>query len=123
MILVFPIHAVAFIIEVVSVQALTCQQNPIFTPVRSDIQISNQLPTPIQAIIPSMRFGCPSLITGGNIQAVGGSNFDIQVWRPQDTLESLYNLVWRREFRSRTSVRVGNANTLVNSSFAMSPCT
>ena len=34
---------------------------------------------------------------------------------------NLYNLVWRREFRSRTSVALSNVDALVNSSFSMSP--
>ena len=87
----------------------------------SSVQLSNQLPTPIQAIVPSLRFECPSLITGGNVQAVGASNFDVQIWRPQDNIGNLYNLVWRREFRSRISIGLSNVDALVNSSFSMSP--
>lgn len=87
----------------------------------SSVQLSNQLPTPIQAIVPSLRFECQSLITGGNIQAVGASNFDVQIWRPQDNIGNLYNLVWRREFRSRISIGASNVDALVNSSFSMSP--
>ena len=90
-------------------------------PVGSNVQLSNQLPTPIQAIVPSLRFECQSLITGGNVRAVGASKFDVQVWRPQDNVGNLYNLVWRREFRSRISIGSSNVNALVNSSFSMSP--
>ena len=99
--------------------ALECSQSPNFVPVSSSVDFSNQLPTPIQAIVPSLRFECPSFITGGNIQAVGASNFDIQVWRPQDTIGTLYTLVWRREFRRST--RLSSVNASVNSSFSMSP--
>ena len=91
-------------------------------PVNSDVQLSNQLPTPIQAIIPSLRFECQSLITGGNIRVVGASSFDLQVWRPRDATVTgtFYNLVWRREFRRRRTAS-SSMNALVNSSFAMSP--
>lgn len=47
--------------------ALECSQSPNFVPVSSSVDLSNQLPTPIQAIVPSLRFECPSFITGGNI--------------------------------------------------------
>ena len=113
--------SVLFIYEVVLSFSLDCSRNPSFVPVSSSVQPSNQLPTPIQAIIPSLRFECPSLITGGNIRAVGAPNFDIQVWRPQDNIDTLYNLVWRREFRSRISTGLNNVDALVNSSFSMSP--
>ena len=96
---------------------MSCSQTPSFVPVSSSFDLSNQLPTPIQAIVPSLRFECPSFITGGNIRAAGARNFDIQVWRPQDSTGTLYNLVWRREFRS-TSTR---SSSFVNSSFSMSP--
>lgn len=95
--------------------------NPSFVPVSSTVQLSNQLPTPIQAIVPSLQFRCQNLITGGNIRVVGASNFDIQVWRPQDNLGNLYNLIWRREFRRRVSIGSSNTDALVNSSFSMSP--
>ena len=104
-----------FLCEVILAYALSCSQTPSFVPVSSSFDLSNQLPTPIQAIIPS-----PSFITGGNIRVAGARNFDIQVWRPQDTAGTLYNLVWRREFQSR-STRLRSVNTFVNSSFSMSP--
>ncbi len=107
--------------KVLLVSTLHCSQSPSFVPVSSNIQLSNQLPTPIQAIVPNLQFRCQSLITGGNIRVVGASNFDIQVWRPQDNVDNLYNLIWRREFRSRISIGSNNVNTLVNSSFSMSP--
>ena len=109
-----------FLCEVILAYALSCSQTPSFVPVSSSFDLSNQLPTPIQAIIPSLRFECPSFITGGNIRAAGARNFDIQVWRPQDTTGTLYNLVWRREFQSR-STRLRSVNTFVNSSFSVSP--
>ena len=82
----------------------------------------NCMPTPIQAIIPSLRFECPSFIIGCNIRAAGAKSFQInvQIWKPQDSTGTLYNLVWRREFRSR-STRLSSVNTFVNSSFSMSP--
>lgn len=113
---------VIFLYKVLLAYTLDCSQSPNFVPASSSVQLSNQLPTPIQAIVPSLQFRCQSFITGGNIRAVGASNFDIQVWRPQDNNGNLYNLVWRREFRSRTSIGLsGNANSLVSSSFSMSP--
>ena len=117
------LHAASalFLYEVVLAYTLDCSQSHSFVPVSSSVQLPNQLPTPIQAIVPSLRFECQSLITGGNIRVVGASNFDIQVWRPQDSVGNLYNLVWRREFRSRTSVALSNVDALVNSSFSMSP--
>ena len=114
--------SVIFLCEVLFAYALECSQlGPSFVPVSSTVQLSNQLPTPIQAIVPSLQFRCQSLITGGNIRVVGASNFDIQVWRPQDNLGNLYNLIWRREFRRRVSIGSSNTDTLVNSSFSMSP--
>lgn len=113
--------SVLFLCKVLIAYALECSQSPSFVPVSSSVQLSNQLPTPIQAIVPSLQFRCQSFITGGNIQAVGASNFDIQVWRPQDNVGNLYNLIWRREFQSRVSVGSSNMDTLVNSSFSMSP--
>ena len=111
---------VIFLYEVLLAYTLDCSQSPNFVPASSSVQLSNQLPTPIQAIVPSLQFRCQSFITGGNIRAVGASNFDIQVWRPQDNNGNLYNLVWRREFQSR-STRLRSVNTFVNSSFSMSP--
>ena len=111
--------SVLFLCEVLFTYALECSQlNPSFVPVSSSVQLSNQLPTPIQAIVPSLQFRCQSLITGGNIRVVGASSFDIQVWRPQDNLGNLYNLIWRREFQRIVS---SNTDALVNSSFSMSP--
>ena len=111
--------SVLFLCEVLFTYALECSQlSPSFVPVSSSVQLSNQLPTPIQAIVPSLQFRCQSLITGGNIRVVGASSFDIQVWRPQDNLGNLYNLIWRREFQRIVS---SNTDALVNSSFSMSP--
>ena len=116
----FLFPAAIFLCNVVLTYTLDCSQSPGFVPVSSSIELSNQLPTPIQAIVPSLQFKCPSFITGGNIRAVGASNFDVQVWRPQDNKGTFYNLVWRREFRRR-STRLSSVDAFVNSSFSMSP--
>lgn len=79
--------------------------------------ISSQIPTSVQVVIPTLQFECQALITGANIQAIGDLNFDLQIWRPQGTVGTLYNLVWRRPFRIRALGR----DSPVNTSFVSSP--
>ena len=74
-----------------------------------------QLPTSVQAVIPTLQFECQALITGGNIQAIGDLNVDLQIWRPQENMGTFYNLVWRRPFRVRSGD--GGRDAVVNASF------
>ena len=79
------------------------------------VSISAQLPTSFQAVIPTLRFECQALITGGNIQAMGDLNINLQIWRPQESTGTFYNLAWQRPFRMRS----GGRDALINSSFTL----
>ena len=79
------------------------------------VSIPVQLPTSFQAVIPTLRFECQALITGGNIQAVGDLNINLQIWRPQERTGTFYNLVWQRRFQ----VRSGGRDALINSSLTL----
>ena len=97
--------------EIVS-SALECF--PISSP--ASVPDIRQLPAPVQAVIPSLRFECNGLVTGGTLQAAGDLNVDLQIWRPQGNSGTLYNLIWQRQIRRRIST--GGVSEV---SFTMSP--
>lgn len=102
--------------EIILAQALECSQNSSFIP-ENGVPVSVQLPTSVQAVIPTLQFECQALIAGGNIQAIGDLNIDLQIWRPQESTGTLYNLVWRRSFRMRSGG--SGRDALVNTSFTL----
>ena len=106
--------------EVILIQALGCSQDSSFMP-ENGVPISTQIPASVQAVIPTLQFECQALITGGNIQAIGDLNIDLQIWRPQESTGTFYNLVWMRPFRMRSGSGGSGTDAPVNASFTSNP--
>ena len=111
--------AVILLCKIILAHALGCSQNSSLMTVDASVQLPNQVPfQSVQAVIPTLQFECQALITGGSIRAIGDLNIDLQIWRPHESTGTFYNLVWKREFRRRSSL---SKNTQITSSFSMFP--
>ena len=108
--------SVVLLCDIVLVHALGCSHSSNFMP-ENGVPISDQLPASVQTIIPTLQFECQAMITGGNIQAIGDLNMDLQIWRPQESTGTFYNLILRRRFRIRSG---GARNVKINASFTSS---